>query len=104
MLSFFKKLFSGDESGLDFKPTPTGGEEDLAMFVKYVVCNLVDRPKVVSVETKNTEKMLVIRVSCEKEDIGKIIGKNGKTIDAIRSLVNGAAGRLGKRANVEVAD
>ena len=104
MLGFFKKLFSGDESGVNFKPTPTGGEEDLAMFVKYVVCNLVDKPNVVNVETKNTEKLLVIKVSCQKEDVGKIIGKNGKTIDAIRSLVNGAAGRLGKRANVEVAD
>ena len=105
MLGFLKKLFSGeDESGFDFKPTPTGGEEDLANFVKYVVCNLVDKPQVVNVETKNTEKLLVIKVSCQKEDVGKIIGKNGKTIDAIRSLVNGAAGRLGKRANVEVAD
>ena len=104
MISFFKKLFSGGDSSFVFKPTPTGGEEDLALFVKYVVCNLVDKPQVVQVETKNTEKMLVIKVICQKEDIGKIIGKNGKTIDAIRSLVNGAAGRLGKRANVEVAD
>ena len=104
MISFFKKLFSGGDANFNFNPTPTGGEEDLAMFVKYVVCNLVDKPQVVQVETKNTEKMLVIRVVCQKEDIGKIIGKNGKTIDAIRSLVNGAAGRLGKRANVEVAD
>ena len=39
-----------------------------------------------------------------KEDIGKIIGKRGKTIMAIRSLVSGAAGRLKKRVTVEVVD
>jgi len=105
MFSFFKKLFSGEDgSKFEFKPTPTGGEEDLTMFVKYVVCNLVDKPQVVEVKAENTDRALVIKVICQKEDIGKIIGKNGKTIDAIRSLVNGAAGRLGKRANVEVAD
>jgi len=105
MIRFFKKLLSGEsEKDFEFKPTPTGDEDDLAVFVKYVVCNLVDKPQVVEVQTEKTEKALNIKVVCEKEDIGKIIGKNGKTIDAIRSLVNGAAGRLGKRANVEVAD
>lgn len=104
MLTFLKKLFSGSEAEVKFQPKPTGGEEDLVNFVKYVVLNLVDKPKVVTIESKNTEKFLVIKVSCEKEDIGKIIGKNGKTIEAIRSLTNGAAGKLGLRVNVEVAD
>ena len=104
MINLLKKLFSGGDNNFHFTPSPTGGQEDLEQFVKFVVCNLVDKPQVVEVETKDTDKMLVIKVSCQKEDIGKVIGKNGKTIDAIRSLVNGAAGRLGKRANVEVAD
>ncbi|MCH2206971.1 MAG: KH domain-containing protein [Lentisphaerales bacterium] len=104
MLGFLKKLFSGSDSELGFNPKPTGGVEDLEMFVKYVVTNLVDKPQVVNVESEQREKVLVIKVTCQKEDVGKIIGKNGKTIEAIRSLVNGAAGRLGTRANVEVAD
>lgn len=104
MLSFFKKLFSGGDSDQGFEAQATGGVEDLEKFVKYVVCNLVDKPQVVAVESEQREKVLVIKVICQKEDVGKIIGKNGKTIEAIRSLVNGAAGRLGTRANVEVAD
>jgi hypothetical protein len=104
MLNFLKKLFNGGSDGFAFQPTPTGGEEDLANFVKYVVCNLVDKPKVVDVKFESTDRALNIKIFCEKGDIGKIIGKNGKTIEAIRSLVNGAAGRLKKRANVEVAD
>ena len=105
MLGFFKKLFSGgDDSGLGFDLKPTGSVKDLETFVRYVVCNLVDKPQVVTIESEQREKVLVIKVVCQKEDVGKIIGKNGKTIEAIRSLVNGAAGRLGTRANVEVAD
>ena len=104
MLGFLKKLFSGGDSPASFSPKPTGGVEDLENFVKYVVSNLVDKPESVSIESEQREKVLVIKVVCQKEDVGKIIGKNGKTIEAIRSLVNGAAGRLGTRANVEVAD
>ena len=104
MLGFLKKLFSGGDSELGYNPKPTGGVEDLESFVKYVVTNLVDKPQVVNVQSEQREKVLVIKVTCQKEDVGKIIGKNGKTIEAIRSLVNGAAGRLGTRANVEVAD
>ena len=81
MLSFIKKLFSGGESSSAVSvPKPTGGVEDLEMFVKYVVSNLVDQPQSVVVESEQREKILVIKVVCQKEDVGKIIGKNGKTI------------------------
>ena len=51
-----------------------------------------------------TENGTVIRIDCRKEDIGKVVGKRGKTIMAIRSLVSGAGGRLQQRISVEVAD
>lgn len=73
-------------------------------FVSYVVRSLVDNPEMVKVTSAETERATVITVGCEKKDIGKIIGKNGKTIAAIRALANGAGGRLGKRINVEVQD
>jgi len=103
MLNFLAKLFGGGNS-INGMPQVTGGEEDLTSFVRYVVCSLVDEPKQVEINTDTSDKLTVIKISCKKQDIGKIIGKNGKTIDAIRSLVNGAAGRLGKKANVEVLD
>ena len=59
----------------------------------------------VRVTTENGENdTRVIRIYCRKEDTGKIIGKKGKTIIALRSLVGGAAGRLQERVTVEVVD
>ena len=80
------------------------GMSDLEHFVDYVVRALVDQPELVGVTSVPEEKFTVIQVSCAKEDIGKIIGKNGKTISAIRALVNGAGKRFEKELTVEVMD
>jgi|GEM_PF-672271 len=92
-------------------PAPTAGPavaqpdaEGIEGFVLYVVRALVDNGDAVRVTTAETERATVITVSCEKRDIGKIIGKSGRTIAAIRALANGAGGRVGKRINVEVQD
>ncbi|MGI5925096.1 MAG: KH domain-containing protein [Lentisphaerae bacterium] len=76
----------------------------LESFVLYVVRSLVDEPDEVRTATVERDKMSVIQITCMKKDIGKIIGKSGKTIAAIRSLVSGAAGRIGLRVTVDVLD
>lgn len=78
--------------------------KDLENFVDYVVRALVDRPDEVRVVAEKENDNDIIKITCNKEDIGKIVGKKGKTIMAIRSLVSGAAGRLQKRVSVEVID
>lgn len=77
---------------------------DMVGFVGYVTKLLVDYPDEVKVDTVEKDGDCVIQISCRKEDIGKVVGKKGKTIMAIRSLVSGAAGRLQKRISVEVLD
>ena len=79
---------------------------DIAAFVDYVVRALVDEPGLVKIEVKKEgEKQIkTININCKKTDIGKIIGKNGKTIMAIRSLVTGAASRINEHVAVEVVD
>jgi predicted RNA-binding protein YlqC (UPF0109 family) len=76
----------------------------LESFVLYVVRSLVDEPAEVKITTVERDKMSVIQITCVKKDIGKIIGKSGKTIAAIRSLVSGASGRIGLRVTVDVLD
>ena len=68
--------------------------KDLEGFVDYVVRALVDSPDEVQVTTKEEGDDKVIWITCKKEDTGKIIGKKGKTIIALRALVAGAAGRI----------
>ncbi len=82
----------------------TGTLKDLEGFVGYVVRSLVDFPDEVNLKLEETEEGCTIQITCRKEDIGKIVGKRGKTIMAIRSLVSGAAGRQRKRVSVEVLD
>lgn len=81
-----------------------GSLKDVVNFVDYVVRALVDSPELVNVKLADGERGQVININCKQEDIGKIIGRNGKTIMAIRALVTGAASRLGQQVNVEVID
>ena len=105
------KLFSGGKSdGGEGGRNKSAGSSDgslreLEGFVDYVVKALVDYPDEVTVDTVDKDDgSSSIQIRCRKEDIGKIVGKRGKTIMAIRSLVSGAAGRQRKRVSVDVLD
>jgi len=101
VLGFLKNIFGG---GAAASGASTGELNDLENFVDYIVRSLVDEPSAVSVKSEEDGETTIIRINCRKEDIGKVVGKRGKTIMAIRSLVSGAAGRLQKRVTVEVVD
>ena len=73
-------------------------------FVEYVVKNLVDNPDKVQVNVLEGSHTLIIELQAEKSDIGKIIGKKGKTINAIRNLLTSVASRNGIRVNLEIIE
>ncbi len=112
VLSIIKKFLGGKESAGEQKenaPSPReekkqGGLKDLESFVDYVVRSLVDKPDSVRIDMKEDGENALIEINCAKEDMGKVIGKNGKTIMAIRALVSCAGGRIGKRLSVEVVE
>jgi predicted RNA-binding protein YlqC (UPF0109 family) len=106
----FKKLFgflrgnNGQAESVK-KEAPVNVEAgDLQGFVEYVVKSLVDHPEEMEIIPEQNEDHCALRIRCHKDDRGKIIGKRGKTITAIRALVSGAAGRQHKRVSVDVLD
>jgi predicted RNA-binding protein YlqC (UPF0109 family) len=105
VLKSFLKLFTGNSNTAAGKASGVDkGIRDLENFVDYVVRALVDSPEAVRISSEIGKESNIIKIDCKREDVGKIVGKRGKTIMAIRSLVSGAAGRLKKKVTVEVVD
>ena len=74
-------------------------------FVEYVAKCIVDNPDEVHVEDKVIEdKKIVLALRVSQNDIGKVIGKGGKTAQAIRTILTAIAAKEGKRAILEIVD
>ena len=74
-------------------------------FVEYVAKCIVDNPDKVEVEDKMIEdKKVVLALRVSQNDIGKVIGKGGKTAQAIRTILTAIAAKEGKRAILEILD
>jgi predicted RNA-binding protein YlqC (UPF0109 family) len=69
---------------------------------EFVVKRLVDKPEAVSVEETMDGDLLVLDLKVDDGDKGKVIGKQGKVIKALRALVGVSAQKAGRRATVEI--
>jgi uncharacterized protein len=72
--------------------------------ITYIAKSLVDQPDLVKVTEVEGETTSVIELSVAKEDIGKIIGKQGKTANAIRTIMNAASMKMKRRSILEIID
>lgn len=71
--------------------------------VKYIVTELVeDKEAVEIISTNESEKVCVIKIKVAGNDMGKVIGKNGKVASAIRAIVKSASNRLNKRYIIKI--
>ncbi len=66
--------------------------------------SLVDKPEEVKVVEKEGDKATIIELSVAPEDMGKIIGKQGRIAKAIRTILSASATKGGKRATLEILD
>ncbi len=73
-------------------------------FIEFIAKHLVDDPDQVRVSEEETEKGMKYRLSVSEDDIGRVVGKEGRTARSIRTLLTAAAARQGKRANLEIVD
>jgi predicted RNA-binding protein YlqC (UPF0109 family) len=73
-------------------------------FIEYVAKALVDHPEEVEVREIDGERAVIFELRLNQTDIGKVIGKSGRTITAIRTLLTSAAAKQGKRAMLEIIE
>ncbi len=72
--------------------------------IEYIAKALVDNPDAVKVTEIEGEKTSVIELSVAKEDLGKIIGKQGRTARSMRTILNAASTKNNKRAVLEILE
>ncbi len=73
-------------------------------FIELIVRELVDNPDQVVVSEVDGERTTVYELRVGPGDLGKVIGKRGKTAGAIRTLISAASAKKGKRAMLEILE
>lgn len=72
--------------------------------IEYIARLLVDEPEKVRVEETERDGVTLFQLHVAKEDLGKVIGKNGRTARSIRSLLGVLSAREGRKAALEIVD
>ncbi len=78
--------------------------EKLKELVSFIAKSLVDNPDQVEVTEVAGEQTAVLELKVAPEDLGKIIGKQGRTAKAIRTILSAAAAKMKKRAVLEILE
>ena len=74
-------------------------------FIEFIAKHLVDYPDNVAIEEKMPEEnKVILSLKVQADDVGKVIGKQGKTAQAMRTLLTAVAAKEGKRAILEILD
>ena len=77
---------------------------ELKDLIEYVGKSLVDMPDEVNVNEIQGEQTTVIELKVDKSDLGKVIGKQGRTARALRTILNAASTKLKKRSVLEIIE
>ncbi|HOD17242.1 MAG TPA: KH domain-containing protein [Candidatus Cloacimonadota bacterium] len=72
--------------------------------IEFIVKALVDDPSQVDITEIAGDKVTLYELRVSKNDIGKVIGKRGRTASAIRTIINAVSTKQGKRAELEIIE
>jgi hypothetical protein len=78
--------------------------DDLKALIELIAKALVDKPDAVSVRETDGEKTTIIELRVAQDDLGKVIGKQGRTARSMRTILNAAGTKLGKRCVLEILE
>jgi uncharacterized protein len=72
--------------------------------VNFIVARLVDNPDAVTLDEREEGDTIVVELRVAKEDLGKVIGKQGRTAKAMRAVLAAAASKQEKRSRLEIVE
>jgi len=78
--------------------------QSIQAMIEYIATSLVEDSSSVEVTEATKEDYVVMELTVKPDDLGKVIGKNGQTARAIRTLVNAAASRAGEKIIFEIRE
>lgn len=74
-------------------------------FIEYIVKQLVDKPEKVKIEESSPDQLTIdLKIEVDKSDIGKVVGKQGKNVNALRTLLTAVAAKEKHRATLQVKE
>lgn len=77
---------------------------DIKELIHYIAQSIVDNPDQISVAEVEGQQTTVLELKVAKEDLGKVIGKQGRNAQAIRTILNGVSAKLKKRMVLEIVE
>ena len=77
---------------------------DVKEFLEFVIRQLIEFPDEMMLSEVPNGKTIVFRVQMRQSDVGRVIGRNGQTIQAIRALLASSAARHNQRATLEIVE
>ncbi len=70
--------------------------------VEFLVKSIVDNPQAVEIKEIQGEKVIIYEVKVDNSDVGKVVGRNGRIINSIRTIVRAAASKERKKVSIEL--
>lgn len=97
------RVGAGSLEKVDFRHSH---EESFSLkeLVRLMVQSLVDQPEAVEVNEVRGNQLTILELRLAKSDLGKAIGKNGRTAQAMRTILSGAAAKMKKRVTLEILE
>lgn len=96
--SYREEEYRRKSEGID----PEAYREEIRQIIEHIVRLLVDAPEDVTVTTFIGPKTTVYKITCAKENLGQVIGSQGKTIMGLRAVVHAMTARTGIRSIIEI--
>ncbi|MGH7936469.1 MAG: KH domain-containing protein [Chthoniobacterales bacterium] len=83
---------------------PTAKVESVRQFLEFVLRQLVEAPDEVIISEIPNGRLTTFRLRMRQSDVGRVIGRNGQTIRALRALLSSAAARHGQKATLDIIE